>query len=74
MLLLTLVESKNQSEKENFQDGKIDIKNFLDNKMQELKRDIKTEVAELKKEMITTRDNVSKMTLPKRMNSIREED
>ena len=71
---MTLVESKNQSEKENFQDGKIDIKNFLDNKMQELKRDIKTEVAELKKEMITTRDNVSKMTLPKRMNSIREED
>ena len=61
MLLLTLVESKNQSEKENFQDGKIDIKNFLDNKMQEMKRDMKTEVAELKKEM-------------KRLNRITEED
>ena len=61
MLLLTLVESKNQSEKENFQDGKIDIKNFLDNKMQELKRDMKTEVAELKREM-------------KRMNRIIEEE
>ena len=61
MLLLTLVESKNQSEKENFQDGKIDIKNFLDNKMQEMKRDIKTEVAELKREM-------------KRMNRITEEE
>ena len=61
MLLLTLVESKNQSEKENFQDGKIDIKNFLDNKMQEMKRDMKTEVAELKREM-------------KRMNRITEEE
>ena len=61
MLLLTLVESKNQSEKENFQDGKIDIKNFLDNKMQEMKRDMKKEVAELKKEM-------------KRLNRITEED
>ena len=59
--MLTLVESKNQSEKENFQDGKIDIKNFLDNKMQEMKRDMKTEVAELKKEM-------------KRLNRITEED
>ena len=59
--MLTLVESKNQSEKENFQDGKIDIKNFLDNKMQEMKRDIKTEVAELKREM-------------KRMNRITEEE
>ena len=59
--MLTLVESKNQSEKENFQDGKIDIKNFLDNKMQEMKRDMKTEVAELKREM-------------KRMNRITEEE
>ena len=59
--MLTLVESKNQSEKETFQDGKIDIKNFLDNKMQEMKRDMKTEVAELKKEM-------------KRLNRITEED
>ena len=65
MLLLSLVETKSQTDRENFEDSRIDIQNFLLYRIEELKKDMKSEVEELKKE--------ARKSMGKSMPSISEE-